>query len=526
MVQRPQDIQQLASAVDRLVTCGGARMPANAAAYLQFVGVAAGEGEEEWAWPTQPFLRTALPAADKTDLLRRVVIRDPQYRLHIDLSLCSVIHAVAVAERWQRLEELLFGACQTLTPRFVQLLSWLAGRFNQPVREISTTSLQQAISENADPSFAKWDVSLWGDSRSPADLFPVLLDLYVPLNEQPLHVSEATDVNHVLLASLIAAANQGEGLSLTSSDADDLQRLQDCGLPIRVERRPNETLYAYVVGRIELVSKAKDTIGELEDVHAGLNSAAKLSSVIQPSSERLLWSVQEWSSQGIVAPASVEHDAVRWPQESSSDAPEWHKLPGSELIATAARRRKDSPDADVALQQIAGHPLYGFILQLFLMEALDRELGEETLALALPQNRKLETAEDWAETKVLYRPRDESNESEGAERDGFLVLGSLDEVIPIIGRLVGIEGIATPYRSDLMPWSRAVYLMSTAGIVDGRPHSWRLTITSFVLDRLHGGRLMKDVIRGGRDFRDEMHQALSELWKEQTKNTREETIPA
>ncbi|MDM4018183.1 hypothetical protein [Roseiconus lacunae] len=525
-MQRPQDIQQLASAVDRLVTCGGARIPVNSATYLQFLGIAAGGGENDWAWPTQSFLRTALPAADKTDLLRRVVIRDPQYRLHIDLSLCSVIHAVAVAERWQRLEELLFGACQTLAPRFGQLLSWLAVRFDQPVREISTAKIQQAISENAHPSFVKWDVAIWGDSRSPADLFPLLLDLYVPLNQQPFHVSEATDVNHVLLASLIAAANQGEGLSLNSGDADDLQRLQDCGLPIRVERQPNETLYAYIVGRIELVSKTNDTIGELEDVHAGLTNAAKLSDVIQPSTERWSWSVQEWASPGIVAPASLEHDAVRWPQESSADKPEWLQLPGSELISTAARRRKDSPDADVALQQVAAHPLYGFILQMFLMEALDRELGEETLALALPQNRKLESAGDWAETKILYRPRDESNESDDAERDGFLVLGSLDEVIPVIGRMVGIEGIATPYRSDLMPWSRAVYLMSTAGIVDGRPHSWRLTITSFVLDRLHGGRLMKDVIRGGRNFRDQMHIALSELWKEQAKNAKEETIPA
>lgn len=525
-MQRPQDIQQLASAVDRLVTCGGARIPENAAAYLQSVGVTTGDGEDEWTWPTQPFLRNALPAANGTDLLRRVVIRDPQYRLHIDLSLCSVIHAVAIAERWQRLEELLFGACESLAPRFAQLLSWIAEKLDQPIQKLPTTKLQQAIADNADPSFSKWDAALWGDSRSAADLFPVLLDLYVPLIEQPCHVSEESDVNHALLTSLIGAAKQGEGLSLTATDADDLQQLQDSGLPIRVEKRPNENLYAYVVGRIELVANATDKIGELEDVHAGLTNAAKLSDVVKPSAKRLPWSVQDWPSQGIVVPASVEHDAIRWPQESPCDAPGWFQLPGSELISTAARRRKDSLDADVALQQIASHPLYGFILQLFLMEALDRELGEETLALALPQNRKLETAEDWAETKILYRPRDEFNEDQGAERDGFLVLGSLDEVIPIIGRLVGIEGIATPYQSDQLPWSRAVYLMSTAGIVDGRPHSWRLTITSFILDRLHGGRLMKDVIRGGRDFREEMHQALSELWKEQTKNTKEETIPA
>jgi hypothetical protein len=473
-------------------------------------------------WPTQQFLCHALPAADSKDLLRRVAVRDAKYRLHIDLSMCSVIHSVAVSERWRRLEELVFGQCKPLTPRFAQLLTWLSVKFDQPVRELSSSKLQQAIAEHSDPAFLYWDAALWGDSRSPADLFPLLLDLYVPLESQPCHVAEDAPLNHNLLASLIQAAEECEGLILSSAEKDDLLTLQSYGLPIRVEARPNQTLFAYVVGTIELSSSDFDKLGEQDDVHTGMTNSARLSRRVEPDRECHRWSVQQKAPTLIFAPISVEANAARWPTDSFSDAPEWLQLPGSDVISTAAKRRKDSQEADNALQQIAAHPLYGFILQLFLMEALDRELGEETLALALPQNRKLETVEDWAETRVLYGPQEESDQRMGSERDGSLVLGSFDEVLPTIAREVGIKGIATPYKSDQMPWSRAVYLMSTAGIIDGRPHSWRLTITSHILDRLHSGMLMRDVIRGGREFREQMHQVLLELWKEQTVNARKE----
>ena len=525
-MQRPQEIQQLASVIDRLVTCGGARVANDASSYLQHVGVATVDAESDWMWPTQQFLRHALPASDSKDLLRRVVLRDARYRLHIDLLMCSVIHAVAVSERWRRLEELMFGRCQRLAPRFAQLLTWLSAKLDEPIRDLSSSKLQQAIAEHSDSAFSDWDLTLWGDSRSAADLFPLLLDLYVPLEGQPCHVGEGTPVNHNLLASLIQAANDGEGLILSSDNSADLQTLQNYGLPIRVETKPNHALFAYLVGTIELVADEIEKMGEQDDVHPGLTNNARSSRRMASTGEYHRWSVQRELSTLVFAPVSFGSDALRWPAESLSDAPEWLQLPGSDVISTAAKRRDVSQAADGALQQIAVHPLYGFALQLFLMEALDRELGEETLALALPQNRKLETAEDWAETKVLYRPREESGGNQNSDRDGFLVLGSFDEVIPKIAREVGIEGIATPYKSEHKPWSRAVYLMSTAGIVDGRPHSWRLTITTFILDRLHSGTLMKDVIRGGRAFRETMHQVLLELWKEETANAREEQIPA
>jgi hypothetical protein len=37
---------------------------------------------------------------------------------------------------------------------------------------------------------------------------------------------------------------------------------------------------------------------------------------------------------------------------------------------------------------------------------------------------------------------------------------------------------------------------------------------------------MKDVIRGGRDIRERIHQVLQTLWKEKTSGTDEEMSPA
>src|SRR5687767_13648063 len=89
-----------------------------------------------WLSPTQPFLTDAIPAQGTLDLVRRVVVRDPLYRFHVDLSVISVIHAVAAAERWRRLEELLFESCRPIAPRLMQILEWQTARTRRAAREL------------------------------------------------------------------------------------------------------------------------------------------------------------------------------------------------------------------------------------------------------------------------------------------------------------------------------------------------------------------------------------------------------
>jgi len=524
-VPRPPDIYQLGSVIDRLVTLGGARVPEPWQPYLASVGVAASATNGEWMYPTQHFLQHALPARDGHDLIRRVAIRDPLYRLHVDLCLCSIVHSVAVSQRWRRLEELLFGPCRPVAPRLLQLLTWVSQTSSCAVRDLQTSAFRQ-IMDDEDQAFPAWDRQLWGDIRSPVDLFPLLLALYVPLASQPWHISSDAAVNHGLLASLIRAARDGEGLALPTTKSVALETMQQLGLPVRVIARSPEAILAFAVGVIEMVGADLGFVGEPVEIPFGISGNARQSRVVAQTKGEPQWSVYEASCEPFIVSPSVDQEVERWPTEADMDAPEWLQLPGSSVLSTAAKRRQDSQDADKALKTVSAHPLYGFLLQLLLLEALDRELGEETLALALPQNRKLETAEDWSETKVLYRPREESKSASETDVDGFLVIGSIDEIIPRIAHEVGILGVASPYEAEQKPWSRAIYLMSTAGIVDGRPHSWRLTITTFVLDRLHSGTLMKDVIRGGRDIRERIHQVLQTLWKEKTSGTDEEMSPA
>jgi hypothetical protein len=62
--------------------------------------------------------------------------------------------------------------------------------------------------------------------------------------------------------------------------------------------------------------------------------------------------------------------------------------------------------------------------------------------------------------------------------------------------------------------------------VDGRPDRWILTIAGFILDRLHGGSLMNEVIRGQRQARDRAHRVLITLWEEVSSASRKESISA
>jgi hypothetical protein len=200
---------------------------------------------------------------------------------------------------------------------------------------------------------------------------------------------------------------------------------------------------------------------------------------------------------------------------SCADAPHWMPLPGTDQLASAGKRRSELGAVDQALRELAEHPLYGLVLQLLLLEALDRELGEETVILAPPLNRRIESFAQWAETLVLYRPHEDTTDNPAQPAKGFHVLGRFDEVFAQIAREVGIVKVASPLEEDAAtPWSKALALMSTADLVIGKHDRW--TITTQILDRLHSGALMKDIIRQGRTLREKMHSVFLALWQEKS----------
>ena len=154
---------------------------------------------------------------------------------------------------------------------------------------------------------------------------------------------------------------------------------------------------------------------------------------------------------------------------------------------------------------LADHPLFGFWLQILLLEALDRELGEETLLFAPPPHAIVGDVE--AATRVYYRPRSEPNR----QLQALLELGALDDVMSRVANGVGVRPVAV-LGDRAGPWAMSLALLATVGITQIRHGRW--TLSTHALDRLHGGGLMTGVIRRGRAFRQRLHVALEDLWRE------------
>jgi hypothetical protein len=181
----------------------------------------------------------------------------------------------------------------------------------------------------------------------------------------------------------------------------------------------------------------------------------------------------------------------------------------AESLRNTSRARRDSPDADEALLTLSHHLLFGFLLQVLLVESLDRELGEETLVLAPPTDRRVDDIE--GATHVFYRPRRLVAGDGSSSQPESYELGTLDDVFSELARAVGIISIFHAYQgNDLGPWSRALRLLRSAELVVGLHDRW--SIAPHVLDRLHGGGMMTAVIRRGRQFRDRIHSELLQMW--------------
>jgi hypothetical protein len=154
----------------------------------------------------------------------------------------------------------------------------------------------------------------------------------------------------------------------------------------------------------------------------------------------------------------------------------------------------------------------GFWFQLLLLEALDRELGDETLILAPPVDRRVSDIE--AATLVLYRPRKQQDSSSENNRR-VATLGLLDEVLTRLSRELGLHPLPLVINTSAGIWSFSLRMLRNAQLVKDRYDRWVLHPDA--LDRLHGGGLMKDVIRRGKHFRDQrLHGVLKTLWAQQT----------
>lgn len=521
MPKHPENVESLIEVLMGLATYAGARVPSEWQGWLRSVGVADREDDALWMWPTYAFLADTIPAQDGLDLVRRVAVRDPLYRLHLDLSLIFVIHAVAVTERWRRLDEILFGTCRVVAPRLMQLLEWQMARTGRAARDLTDADWRvahESVVSDHGVTFAEWDNQLWGECRGPAELFPLLSSLYLPLCCLPIHVvgeDSADEAREYCLAGLVKAAAEGEGVELSRDRMDAIRELQERGVPVRVWSENSSTFVASLVAPVTFQSSVALSPADFSPAPASVPAAVRRSCALRHNHVRMPTTLSALSQgTGVIVSSSLPYDCARWPATPPVDAPKWLPLPGADELAVAGNRRTEL-QADHALHDLAEHPLYGLVLQLLLLEALDRELGEETVVCAPPLNRKIDSFALWAETVVLYRPREEASENLTQPAIGFYVLGTFDEVFARIAHELGIVKVSSPLKEgSKTPWSKALALMSTADLVIGKHDRW--TITTEILDRLHSGSLMKDIIRNGRTLREKMHSILLSLWQERS----------
>jgi hypothetical protein len=172
--------------------------------------------------------------------------------------------------------------------------------------------------------------------------------------------------------------------------------------------------------------------------------------------------------------------------------------------------RSKSPEVEQSLLLLSQHILFGFLIQLLLVDALDRELGQETLTLMPPMDQKVENIE--FATHVFYRPAPDAGAGDDVALPAY-DLGGLDDVLRMVAEKFGIRGAPLMFGSENnSAWSNALALLRTAGVIVGKHYGW--AIDEAVLDRLHGGGLMTGVLRRGRDMRDRIREELRLLWDE------------
>jgi len=188
---------------------------------------------------------------------------------------------------------------------------------------------------------------------------------------------------------------------------------------------------------------------------------------------------------------SIKDRDGQWPDEISKSTPPWAEIPDKRSLMEVGKPKSLTPGIDDKLRKLCSHTLYGVLIQLFLLEALDRELGEETLTLAPPLHYRTDHIE--AETHVFYQPRPKFGIDRKPQQFRSFDLGLLDSTLSELSQYLGINCICYPYENEISgPWSHALKLLRDSGVVTGYHDRW--TLSSPVLDRLHGGGLMTSVL--------------------------------
>ncbi|AUB82275.1 hypothetical protein THSYN_15850 [Candidatus Thiodictyon syntrophicum] len=442
------------------------------------------------------WLICSLPAPSDKELLVRSLLRDPLYRLHLDLRLAQIVTAVGVSGRWSRLEDLLFGELSPLAPRLAALVE-----LARPADGVWEHADWDGLDALQPDTAAQLDERCWGISASAEAMFPVLRARYPAFALVPVFHAAADD----FVASVVAAAALGESVQVPAEHRADLTALARRGLPLWYRALGDQTLEVTLSAPCRVRGKQPDLASRPST--RGVPAHARAGSALLPPPPRGLrasfWEIAETATSGLAFVGTAHREL--WPADQDAIR---RGLPRGEDLAGLARPRRcghgAQDPADAALRLLCDHPLFGFWLQILLVEALDRELGAETLLLAPPTPPLVDDIE--AATHLYYRPRVESQQQAPPLRD----LGALDDAMTPVAVALGVSpvGVLGPAAG---PWSLSLALLAHIGVAQHRHDRW--TLSAHALDRLHGGGLMTGVIRRGRGVREHLHDLLEALWR-------------
>lgn len=521
-MKRPADIAQILSVVETLATYGVVRPVGEFDPWLKGIGVVAENPQSSLLVPTNLWLSHAVPSVNHRDLLRKTALCDHLYRQYLDVTIASILHMIAKTERWGRFEELIFGQFRSFTPRFVQLLTGLSQLLDKDSKQVIDNDWLSVVSDEMlqhKDTFNQWNACLWGTAETPSALFPLLGDLYIPLLDVPIHFScmqsNVDDTQKRLLCSLIRSSQHSEGIIVEDNEKDCLISMLKNGLPVRVWPS-GQQLKAGIIGNVTVTVPASSDMKTTEPTQLPVTMPTVKAAIRESGSDCQdtstdLWSIRDKCSNTYVYYA-LDLRSNKWPDDFPPEIPEKYAVPPLNLLRDAGKSRSVSPHVDTALQWLGDHPLYGFLLQLFLLEALDRELGDETLVLVPGASRDENNWCDEATTRLVYKPRTQGTGSTEIHFPSY-DLGMIDAVMTPLSRSFGIDRIVHPYALEgCGTWSTAFQLFRQADIISDRYNRWSLA--EHILDRLYGGGLMTSVIRKGKEVRETLHIILKEIWDE------------
>lgn len=513
---RPVDLSLLQNDLHFLAVHGRAQVNPVHKDWLHATGAVQSAPGTTCCFAVREWLNATLPAEDERDLVRRTLLRDPLYRLYVDGMVASVLQKIGATARWARFEQLLTGTLMPFAPRLVALMEWQSMLKQKPPYELDLADWQRTDVYDL-PLFAKWDEWNWGDCGDAAKMFPLLEALYIPLIGLPVFFpSESDAACNGLLAGLAEAARQGEGIRIMESEAG-LLCLAQTGVPLRLRQTQQNGNIAFLVGAITVGSDAAPAFTP-EDCGNDIPEHARQSSRMHTDREGGEVSVFQLSDgKPCVAFLDVDVRSRAWPEKWEGASPENLALPTLSALRALVKTQRQEQGMEADLETLSRHALYGFLLQVLLLEALDRELGEESLLIASRENAEFE--DSAPEIRILYRTR--AGAEGPMERREMVELGALDPVMNAIAKRLGLEKVYMSYRTGEGAWSFALRLMRTADMVQGGPERW--TLAEHILDRLHAGGLMTRVIRRGHEFRECLHVALTELHECRLAGTEQET---